>query len=79
MVFCLIKKNIGVNPKHGETHGCVVSTLATETLVLKHQAISIHNTDLIFIVLDQFHIKILHTRWTASENEITFWKKYPLI
>ena len=58
-----------------ETHGCVVSTVATDALLLKHQAISIHNADLTFIVLDQFHIKILHIRWTASENEITFWKK----
>ena len=31
--------------KHRETHGCVISTLATEALVLKHQAISIHNAD----------------------------------
>ena len=31
--------------KHRETHGCVVSTVATEALVLKHQAISIHNAD----------------------------------
>ena len=31
--------------KHRETHGCVVSTVATDALVLKHQAISIHNTD----------------------------------
>ena len=63
--------------KHWETHGCVVSTVATDALVLKHQAISIHNADLTFIALDQFHIKILHIRWTASENEITFWKKWP--
>ena len=31
--------------KHRETHECVVSTVATDALVLKHQAISIHNTD----------------------------------
>ena len=31
--------------KHRETHGCVVSTVATDVLVLKHQAISIHNAD----------------------------------
>ena len=31
--------------KHQETHGCVVSTVATDTLVLKHQAISILSTD----------------------------------
>ena len=46
--------------KHRETHGSVVSTVATDALVLKHQAISIHNADWTFIVLDQFHIKILH-------------------
>ena len=31
--------------KHRETHGFVVSTVATDALVLKHQAISIHNAD----------------------------------
>ena len=31
--------------KHQETHGCVVSIVATDDLVLKHQAISIHNAD----------------------------------
>ena len=34
-----------LTPKHWETHGCVVSTVATDALVLKHQAISIHNAD----------------------------------
>ena len=43
--------------KHRETHGCVVSIVATDALVLKHQAISIHNADWTFIVLDQFHTK----------------------
>ena len=31
--------------KHRETHGCVVSTVATNALVLKHQAISILSSD----------------------------------
>ena len=31
--------------KHQEMHGCVVSTVATDALVLKHQAISILSTD----------------------------------
>ena len=31
--------------KHQKTHGCVVSTVATDALVLKHQDISIHNAD----------------------------------
>ena len=32
-------------PKHREKHGCVVITVATDVLVLMHQAISIHNAD----------------------------------
>ena len=31
--------------KHLETHGSVLSTVATDALVLKHQAISIHIAD----------------------------------
>ena len=31
--------------KHWEMHGCIVSTVATDALVLKHQANSIHNAD----------------------------------
>ena len=34
-----------LNLKHRETHGCLVSTVATDALVLKHQAISILSTD----------------------------------
>ena len=37
--------NAGLTLKHRETHGCVVSTVATDALVLKHQAISILSTD----------------------------------
>ena len=59
-------------------HGCVVSTVAADALVLKHQAISIHNADLTFIIFDQFHIKnIAH-----KVNSIRKWnhilkKKWP--
>ena len=35
----------GLALKHRETHGCVVSTVATDALVLKHQAISILSID----------------------------------
>ena len=31
--------------KHRETHGCLFNTVATDALVLKHQAISIHSID----------------------------------
>ena len=41
--------------KQLETYGCILSTVATDALVLKHQGISIYNADLIFMELDQFH------------------------
>ena len=31
--------------KHLEMHECILSTVATDVLVLKHQAIRIHSTD----------------------------------
>ena len=34
-----------LTPKHRETHGCVVSTVATDALVPKQQALSIRNVD----------------------------------
>ena len=37
--------HIRLTLKHREMHGCVVSTVATDALVLKHQAISILSTD----------------------------------
>ena len=40
-----LKQRDGLTLKHREMHGCVVSTVATDVLVLKHQAISIHNAD----------------------------------
>ena len=37
-----------------ETHGCILIIMATDTMMLKHQALSIYSADEIFIVLDQF-------------------------
>ena len=34
-----------LTPKKLEMHGCVVSTVTADTLVLKHQTISIRNAD----------------------------------
>ena len=42
---------------HLEMHGCVCSTVAADVLVLKHQAISIHSADEVFILLDQLKKK----------------------
>ena len=50
----------GLTRKQLEKHGCIISTVATDALVLKHQAISIHNAGWIFIVLNPFHTDMLH-------------------
>ena len=41
-----------------EMHGHVLSNVAADAPMLKHQAISICNADKLFIVLDQFHTEI---------------------
>ena len=46
--------------KQLEIYGCVFSTVFTDALVLKHQAISTHSADYVFILLVQFDMKILH-------------------
>ena len=56
--------------KQLDMHGCVLSTAATDALVLKHQAISIQSVDQIFIVLDNFSFI-----GNNIENEFTFWKR----
>ena len=58
-------------------HGCVISTVATDVLVLKHQAISIHNADKISVVVDQLHTHIFLFQWKTPETKIIFWKKWP--
>ena len=41
-----------------EIHGCILSTTATDTLVLKHRAISTQSAENIVIVLDRIHTEI---------------------
>ena len=45
--YCILKcdKTQSLTLKHREMHGCVVSTVDTDALVLKHQAISILSTE----------------------------------
>ena len=44
--MCITTKNINnLTNKHLEMHAYVVSTMATDALVLKYQAISIHSAD----------------------------------
>ena len=46
--------------KQLEMHGYLLSTVATDARAVKHQAISVPCPDQIFLVLDQFHTKLLH-------------------
>ena len=63
--------------KHRETQrqGCVVSTVATDALVLKHQAISIHNADIHCIGLvsykDIAHKVISIRKWNHILKKVT--------
>ena len=53
--------------------------MATDALVLKHQAISTQNADQLYIVLDQLHRNILYC---STQNHILKWhfeKKMPLL
>ena len=47
-----------VNPKTAGTKSACISTVATDGLLLKHQAISIHITDSKLITLNQIHTNI---------------------
>ena len=55
LFLCLTHKQL-------ETHRCVLSTVATNAMVLKHQAICIHYADYLFVVLDKFHIRISYLK-----------------
>ena len=66
--YCLTHKQL-------EIHRCILSTVATDALVLKHLAISIHSADWIFIVMDQFLTKMLHLEWARGMEIKLFWKK----
>ena len=56
-------------------HGCISSTVATDALVLKHQAISTHSAGWMFSALDLLHVYMLQLFWTTLRNGIIFWKK----
>ena len=62
--------------KQPEMNGCIISTLATDVLVLRHQAISIYSADSSFIVIDPFHTQILHSQPTSYRLKLHFEKYY---
>ena len=47
--------------KQLEKHGCIINTVATDNLVLKHQAISIHSADKTFLVFRTISYKKYYT------------------
>ena len=49
-------------------HGCVISPVVTDALVLKHQAIRTHSADQIQAALDQFNKKCLLSKGWGDEN-----------
>ena len=51
-----------------------MNTVATDALVLKHQAISIHSADQVSIVLAQLHTKMLYLEWPTQQIKILFKK-----
>ena len=53
-----------------EKHGYLLSTVAMDDLVLKHQTISTHSAELMCIIIDQFRKRWLHLEWTTRENQI---------
>ena len=58
-------------------HMCLLSTIATDGLVLKCPTINIHSADWIFIKLDQSHTQTLHWWEQHLKKKCIFKKKYP--
>ena len=54
--------------KQLKMHGCILTTVAIDALVLKHHVIRIHHAVQISIKLDQFQTKIIHF-WKILENK----------
>ena len=54
-------------------HECILNTVVTVALVLKHQTINIHGGDQISIVWNQFQTKVFYLQWTAYETKVE-WK-----
>ena len=63
--------------KQPEMHGCVLSTVDTDALVPKHQAISIHSADQLSIALDQFQTN--YYIYSDNQKRILFFKNDPVV
>ena len=60
MCYVYTLMDVVLTHKQLKMHGCMLSTEATDALVLKHQGISTHSADQISIALHQFQTKISH-------------------
>ena len=69
-ILCIV----GLTHKQLQIHGFVLSTVATDALVLKHQAISIHSSKWIFLLLDSSNKKY-YIYMKKTENKIILEKK----
>ena len=75
--YILLTHHVVVTHKQLEQHGCVLSTMATDALVLKHQAISTHSADWCHMtsfdscnaLLFWYHLVIALTRWGLSNMD----------
>ena len=56
--------------KQLETNGCVLDTVTTDALVLRHQVISTHSADQMFTVLDRFHKKHIRSQQYKIQDYI---------
>ena len=55
-------------------HGCILSIVATDALVLKHQAISVYSADWIFFSSGPFSYRNIAVTVNSIMNIIPFWK-----
>ena len=57
-----------------EMHGCIISSVATDVLVLRHQGISSYSAGSLLIVVKDFYNKSILQQKTL-QNKITFFEK----
>ena len=72
-----LSRFLSLTPKHMEMYGCVLRTVATDALVLKHQAIIIPSSDEILIVSDQFYTNIIYIFHEKNYKITLRFKKLP--
>ena len=59
-------------------HGCILSTVATDALVVNHQAITIYSAFQIYIALDQFCLRYIRFIINNTKKAL-FWNSTQII